>query len=313
MKSDRQVDIRLPADLRLAPASRYYWQVKIWDGDGVASPWSSPAWFETALLAAADWSGAKWIGHRGPSNPLLRGVVDIDKQVRKARIYASARGVYLLSINGQRVGDHYLAPGWTDYSKRIQTQTYDVTTLLRSGSNVIGAALGDGWFRGKVGLGWRQVYGDTLAFIAKLHVTYEDGSTASFVTDDSWRSAPGPFVQADLQDGEIYDARLEQPGWDRVAPNSSKSDAAAWAAATVVASDLAPELFDVGRRLATEVGAELEWREADAEHLPFRDAEFDVALSTVGIMFAPHHEQAAGELVRVVKPGGMVLLSAPST
>jgi alpha-L-rhamnosidase len=232
IKSDRQVDIRLPADLQLRSATRYYWQVRIWDGVGVASDWSSPAWFETGLLAAADWSGAKWIAHRGTSNPLLRGAVDLQKAVRSARVYASARGVYLLSINGRKVGDQYLAPGWTDYSKRIQAQTYDVTTLLQSGRNVIGAALGDGWFRGKVGLGWRQVYGDRLAFIAKLHVIYQDGSTASYVTNDSWRSAEGPFVQADLQDGEIFDARLEQPGWER-----ANFDASTWATAVILDND----------------------------------------------------------------------------
>jgi alpha-L-rhamnosidase len=228
VNSDRQVDVRLPADLRLMSATRYFWQVRFWDGDGRTSVWSSPAWFETGLLSAADWADAKWIAHRGASNPLLRGVVDLDKQVRSARLYASARGVYLLSINGRRVGDQYLAPGWTDYAKRIQSQTYDVTALLRTGSNVIGAALGDGWFRGKVGLGWRGVYGDTLAFVAKLHVTYADGSTANFVTDDSWRSADGPFVQTDLQDGEIYDARLDQPGWDR-----PDFDASTWATVMV--------------------------------------------------------------------------------
>lgn len=217
VKSDRQVDVQLPANLKLASMTRYYWQVRIWDGNGVASDWSSPAWFETGLLSAADWAGAKWITHRGPSNPSLRAVVDLVKPVRSARIYASARGVYQLSMNGQKVGDQALAPGWTDYSKRIQAQTYDVTTLVRSGSNVVGAALGDGWYRGKVGLGWRAVYGDTLAFIAKLHVVYEDGSTASFVTDETWQSAPSPFVQTDLQDGESYDARLEPAGWDHAA------------------------------------------------------------------------------------------------
>lgn len=232
VQSDRQVDVRLPSQLQLASATRYYWQVRIWDGDSGASGWSSPAWFETGLLAPSDWSGAKWIAHPSHSSPLLRTVVDLHKSVRSARLYASARGLYLLSINGQRVGDQYLAPGWTDYTKRIQAQTYDVTSLLHSGRNVIGAALGDGWFRGKVGLGWHGVYGDTLAFIGKLQVTYEDGSTASFVTDETWRATDGPFVQTDLQDGEIYDALLEPSGWQR-----AEFDASTWTAAAVVATD----------------------------------------------------------------------------
>ena len=240
VNSDRQIDIALPADLRLAPATRYYWQVRIWGGDGVASNWSSPAWFETGLLSAADWSGAEWIARpasatgAAKSRPLLRGVVELAKEVRSARIYASAHGLYQLSINGRKVGDQLLAPGWTDYARRIQAQTCDVTPLLRKGVNVIGAALGDGWYRGKVGLGWRGVYGDTLALVAKLRVTYADGSIETFGTDDHWRSAEGPFVQADLQDGESYDARLAQPGWDRVDFDASK-----WAPVVVVADDSA--------------------------------------------------------------------------
>lgn len=239
VKSSQQIDLVLPAHVQLQPATRYCWQVKIWDGDGHASKWSRPAWFETGLLTPKDWSGAKWIAPAATTNasqplPLLRGVVGLKKQVKSARLYASAHGVYQLSINGQRVGDQLLAPGWTDYPQRIQSQTYDVTPLVQKGDNVIGAALGDGWHRGKVGLNWRHVYGRTLALIAKLQVTYIDAATETFVTDTSWRSATGPFVQADLQDGESYDAGRERPGWDRPA-----FDAAAWSPVTVASDDLA--------------------------------------------------------------------------
>ncbi len=240
MASDRQIDVTLPAALRLSPATRYFWRVKIWDGDGAASDWSARAWFETGLLSTADWSGAEWIT-RPPSGisvtnsrPLLRGVVELTKRIRSARLYASAHGLYQLSINGQKVGDQYLSPGWTDYHQRIQSQTYDVTPLLKKGANVIGAALGDGWYRGKVGVDWQDVYGDTLALVAKLQVTYTDGSVASFGTDAGWRCAEGPFVQADLQDGESYDARLEQLGWD-----SAGFDASKWTPVVAVADDSA--------------------------------------------------------------------------
>jgi len=237
--AERQIDITLPANLGLAPATRYFWQVKLWDGKGAASDWSSPAWFETGLLSADDWSGAKWIAFTASatnaprSRPLLRQVVKLPKSVRSARIYASAHGLYQLSINGQKIGDQFLAPGWTDSNQRIQAQTYDVTSFMQKGSNVIGAALGDGWYRGKVGLNWRHVYGDTLALVAKLNVTYSDGSTECFVTDGSWRAAEGPFVQADLQDGESYDVRLEQPGWDR-----ADFDASKWTPVVVASDDL---------------------------------------------------------------------------
>ena len=237
MASDRQIDVTLPGDLHLQPATRYFWQVNIWDGNGVESKWSAPAWFETGLLSPADWSGAKWIAspttNAAASRPLLRDTVSLSKKVKHARLYASAHGLYQLSINGQKVGDEFLAPGWTDYDKRIQSQTYDVTPLLQKGVNVIGAALGDGWYRGNIGMSWRGVYGNTLALVAKLQVTYTDDSTENFVTDGNWRSAEGPFVQADLQDGENYDARMEQPGWDGVS-----FDASSWKPVIVASNDL---------------------------------------------------------------------------
>ena len=235
--SDQQVDVTLPGDLHLQPATRYFWQVKVWDGAGTASDWSAPAWFETGLLSPADWSGAKWIAaptdNAAAPRPLLRDVVALPKQVKCARIYASAHGLYQLTINGLKVGNQYLAPGWTDYKKRIQAQTYDVTPLLRKGDNVIGAALGDGWYRGNVGMSWRGVYGNALALVVKLQVTYTDGSTENFVTDENWHAADGPMVQADLQDGENYDARLEQPGWD-----GGGFDAASWKPVAVESDDL---------------------------------------------------------------------------
>lgn len=241
--SDRQIDIPLPDGVRLVSATRYFWQVRIWDGNGVSSNWSRPSWFETGLLYPEDWSGADWIAnvkldalaaeHALAPRPLFRGLVDLSKPVRSARIYASAQGIYQLSLNGRKVGDQFLAPGWTEYPRRTQAQTYDVTALLRPGRNVIGAELGDGWYRGKVGLGWRHAYGDDLALIAMLRVTFTDGSTTIFVTDPSWRSAGGPFVQADLQDGESYDARFEQPGWECPAFDASK-----WQPANVISSDV---------------------------------------------------------------------------
>lgn len=222
--SEQQLDLALPERVALQAATRYEWSVRVWGNHG-ASGGSPPAWFETGLIWPADWSGARWIsapapgGTPGaaqpiPSLPLFRRTINLTKPIRAVRIYASAHGVYQLSVNGARVGNESLAPGWTDYGRRIQAQTYDATALFHPGANVVGAALGDGWYRGKVGLGWRDVYGTGLALIAKIHVTYADGSTVDFVTDPAWKTAPGPFVAADLQDGESYDARREQPGWD---------------------------------------------------------------------------------------------------
>lgn len=165
--------------------------------------------------------------------PLLRKqfATPARKKIASARVYASALGVYHLSINGKPVGDQALAPGWTNYRKRIQSQTYDVTGLLRSGANVVGAALAPGWWAGKVGLGWSQQYGDTPALVARIRIRYTDGSTQWIDSDPSWKTGDGPFVRADLQDGETYDARLEPLGW-----SSPGFADAAWPAAVSVPS-----------------------------------------------------------------------------
>lgn len=255
VNSDRQIDIRLPPAIRLRPATRYHWQVRVWDLHDHPSPWSPPAWFETGLLTSADWQDTVWIGAAADEadqpRPLMRRELQLHKPVRQARLYATAQGLYQLWVNGQTVGDQVLAPGWTDYRQRLQVQTYDVTGLLRSGANVIGAALADGWFRGKVGLGWRDVYGKQLALKAKLRVTYADGSTEDFGTDAQWRSHPGPYVKVDLQDGERYDARRLPAGW-----NAPGFDDGAWQAVVLrpdTAARLVPQPDEPVR--ATEVRA----------------------------------------------------------
>ncbi|MFJ4559849.1 family 78 glycoside hydrolase catalytic domain [Streptomyces massasporeus] len=165
--------------------------------------------------------------------PLLRKAFATEpgKKIASARIYASALGIYALEINGRPVGDQVLAPGWTDYHQRIQSQTYDVTRLLDSGDNAIGASLANGWWAGKVGIGWSRQYGDTPALVAKIRVTYTDGSVQWIATDGSWKAAEGPYVKADLQDGETYDARLKPAGWSRPG-----YDDAGWETAATVES-----------------------------------------------------------------------------
>jgi alpha-L-rhamnosidase len=166
-----------------------------------------------------------------PSLPLLRGKFVTTNTVVSARVYASAQGLYEISINGQKAGDQFLAPGWTDYNTRIQSQTYDVTSLVHAGTNVIGAALADGWYRGKVGIGWTYAYGSQLACIAKIKITYANGATQWFASDAGWKASDGPCVKGDLQDGETYNANLDQPGWDTVAFNDSQ-----WASVGTVAN-----------------------------------------------------------------------------
>ncbi len=243
--SDQQIDIPLPTGISLASATRYFWQVKIWDDRGRESEWSEPAWFETGLLSPADWAGAEWITRsvsaeeEAASLPLMRGVFEVSKPIRSARVYATAHGIYELSLNGVKAGDQFLAPGWTDYEQRLQVQTYDVTSLVKRGTNGIGVALADGWYRGKVGLNWTRVYGEQLSFIAKIKLTYADGSMEWIETDANWKVLTGPFVSADLQDGESYDARLEQPGWNT--PDFDDSNWQSVAVNTVNGTRLVPQ------------------------------------------------------------------------
>jgi alpha-L-rhamnosidase len=409
VSSNRQTDLTLPAGVLLAPAKRYYWQVRVQDGSAVLSDWSQAAWFETGLLTTADWAEADWItrpvqspdltqwsnytatvvftlqsqafgfflrsstdgqnaymwqinvtggnpvlkahkrvngtytvlatvnlasfgfsnaGLTGTTNtlqfvvsgdsittklngitvdsrsdatfargvvgfrtfdteagyvqqvqvvkavggtlidpnfslgengfsggslangalsvsantdavfanlpsslPLLRGKFVTTNSIVSARVYASAQGLYEVTINGQKAGDQFLAPGWTAYDKRIQAQTYDITSLVQTGTNVIGVALADGWYRGKVGIGWTQAYGSQLAFIAKIKVTYANGISQWFASDAGWQASDGPYVKDDLQDGETYDAKLEQPGWDTASFDDSQ-----WMTAGTVAN-----------------------------------------------------------------------------
>ena len=276
--TDTQVDATLPASVVLAPATLYSWQVKTWNQHGVASDWSAPARFETGLLSAADWGAARWItapAAPGSPLPLLRREFNVPCPVTRARLYASALGLYQLSFNGHRVGDQFLAPGWTDYHQRIQSQTYDVTTLVQTGTNVLGAALGDGWYRGQVGLGWTKVYGDELAFIARLRLTYVDGSEAWFDTDANWRQSTGPRMIADLQNGEHHDARLEQPGWDAPGFNAS-----AWPHVSLLGAAprgrLVPQPDEPVRAVAT-LGARSRTEPAPGEYV------YDLGQNLVGV------------------------------
>jgi len=154
--------------------------------------------------------------------PYLRKAFVLSQPIRSARLAITALGLYECEINGQRVGDQVFAPGWTDYNKRAQYQTHDVTGMLRQGDNAMGAILGDGWYCGYVAWLPRQNYGDRPRLRARLEVTFEDGTSLAVVTDGSWKSSTGPILENDLLKGEAYDARLElgawsEPGYDDLA------------------------------------------------------------------------------------------------
>ena len=170
------------------------------------------------------------------TEPLLRTrfTTAPGRTVQSARVYASAHGVYQLSINGRKVGDQFLAPGYTEYAKRIQSQTYDVTSLVAAGANGFGAALGDGWWAGKVGMAGKGSYGHDLALVARLRITYTDGSVQWVDTGSGWKWAPGPFVATDNQLGETYRAALLPAGW-----NTAAYDDSSWQSVALRPSDTA--------------------------------------------------------------------------
>ncbi|HEX9018723.1 MAG TPA: family 78 glycoside hydrolase catalytic domain [Anaerolineaceae bacterium] len=203
------------AGLPLASRQRVWWRVRTWDADGKPGPWSAAAWWEMGLLERSAWE-AEWIGsplagdaQTSSPAPFLRARFALGQKVTRARLYITALGVYEAQINGQLVSPDVFAPGWTDYAIRAQYQVYDVTGLLRAGENTLSAVLGDGWYCGFVGWGARQPYGDRPKLLARLELTLADGSTQAVATGPDWQWAAGPVLASDMQNGEIYDARLE--------------------------------------------------------------------------------------------------------
>jgi alpha-L-rhamnosidase len=217
---------------KLTSGTRYYWKVRVWDKDGNPGDWSEPSWFETALLNQNDWD-AKWINDakRNPvtdddlykfdPGPLFRKDFVLVKPVKQARLYITGLGYYEASINGDRIGDHLLDPGWTDYSKRVYYSTYDVTDQLQDGSNCLGVMLGNGWYNPLPLRMWgHRNIRETLTvgrprFISQLDIIYEDCSTQSIISDENWKVTEGPILRNSIYLGEIYDARKEISGWNK--------------------------------------------------------------------------------------------------
>jgi alpha-L-rhamnosidase len=203
----------------LKSGQKYFWQVKIWDNDGKETKWSSVASFETGLLSPSDWK-AKWIEMKDDTSryspsPYFRKEFRTDKQITSARVYVTSHGFYELHINGKKVGDQVLTPGWTSYGKRLQYQVYDVSRMLVRGINAVGAVLGDGWYRGTLAWGnnW-AVYGNNLGILFQLKIIYSDGSEATIISDDSWKvSNKGAIRMNDIYNGETYDATKVFTGW----------------------------------------------------------------------------------------------------
>ncbi|MFD2970280.1 glycoside hydrolase family 78 protein [Sphingobacterium bambusae] len=216
-KGQTEQSIALPyAGPVLESGKPYYWQVRVQDNHGNRSAWSKVQHWRMAL-GVSSWK-AQWIGVPGKdtsmASPLFRKSYTIKKKIKSATAHVSARGLYEAYINGQKIGDAYLTPGWTSYKKQIQYQAFDVTALLNVGKNTVSAVLGDGWYRGRIGFNnQRAFYGDTRALLLQVEITYTDGSQETWKTDDSWKTSFGAIISSDIYDGETYDARLAKKGW----------------------------------------------------------------------------------------------------
>ena len=205
----------------LATRTPCFWKVRIWDNHGNVSPFSSPSSWRMGLLDNADWTGS-WIGLTGDASkdlrpaPYVRKEYTLEKGIQKATAYITARGLFIASLNGRRIGYDVLSPEWTEYQKRIQYLTYDVTPLLKQGVNCSGLIIGDGWYRGFVGFGkLPNNYGDQTSVLMQLHVEFADGTEQVITTDQSWKGSYGPILFSDLLMGEEYDARLQMKDWDK--------------------------------------------------------------------------------------------------
>jgi alpha-L-rhamnosidase len=228
--------------------------LKITDPDGKVTRVPLDEAWSARLAGTSAWQPAKIVGtlsdrQFGAILPgalpqpaaLLRKHFEVSKAVKSARLYATALGSYRMFVNNQRVGQDLLTPDFTDYTKRVLYQTYDVTPLVAKGSNAIGAILGDGWFGSA--MTWA---GQTFSFLpgptrllAQLEIEYEDGTRDVVATDDSWRTSASPILQSEIYAGEFHDARLDQTDWAK-----SSFDDSSWAPALVIAS---PSIAVVGQ------------------------------------------------------------------
>nr|WP_067053594.1 glycoside hydrolase family 78 protein [Mucilaginibacter sp. L294] len=216
----------------LISSSAYVWQVMIWDNKGHASPWSKKANWRMGLLSPSDWK-ATWIGpgYAGDTvnkpSPMFRKGITLNKTVKSAFAYITAHGLYEAQINGEKIGDAYLTPGWTSYHKRLQYQVYDVTKMLVKGQNAIGAKVGSGWYRSTL-VSSPNHYGKDVGLLFQLEVTYTDGTHETIVSDGSWKSATGELRYAEIYNGATIDARMVQKDWAKPGFNDSQ-----WAAVKV--------------------------------------------------------------------------------
>lgn len=203
----------------LQSSRQYWWMVRVWDQDRLVSDWSKPAAWSMGLLAKEDWK-AKWITSQKATSksgplPLFRRQFSVEKRLARAVVYVCGLGAYEMSINGRKVGDLELDPGWTNYRKTCLYSTYDVTDLVQNGSNVVGVMLGNGMYN-VAGGRYAKFTGSfgPLQLIAQIRLEFADGTVTEIGTDKDWKSISGPIMFSCIYGGEDHDARAELSGWE---------------------------------------------------------------------------------------------------
>lgn len=208
--SGRQEDMEslgTRVSMELKPRTRYYWKVEVWADDGDHGV-SDTAWFETGKLDE-EWQG-KWIEAPFDKDihPCFRKEFKLEEEILSARAYVCGLGVYELQINGEKAGEEYLMPGYYDYGNWLQYQTYDVTSLLKKGDNVLGAMLGNGWYKGRFGFmpDMKELYGDRMKFICELWVTLPGKEICAVAADEGFLCRESPVLESSIYNGEWFDA-----------------------------------------------------------------------------------------------------------
>ena len=221
------------------------WKVQIWDEEKNESAWSKTSNWEMGLLSTADWQ-AKWIGAPATltsgelqnAAPLFRKELIISKKIKQARACISGLGYYELYINGKKIGDHVLSPNQTNYDRQkvekwsearignmtstVLYETFDITSSLKEGGNAFGVILGNGWYKQADRPNDTFLWYDTPRLLAQFLIEYEDGTNELLTSNEQWKSSLSPILYNGLHSGEIYDARLEQKGWNEAGFDDSK-------------------------------------------------------------------------------------------
>ncbi len=238
----------------LQSAKTYYWKVMLWDNQKHVTGWSTPQSWQMGLLATQDWKGAKWIAYeklpdssrivpllhgRGPKRlgtlndvlPLMRKTFTVKKRVKKSTLYICGLGHFELSINGKKISDHFLDPGWTAYDKQALYVPFDVTQNIQQGNNAIGVMLGNGFYFIPRDKRYRKLTGayGYPKMICRLVTEYADGTIENIISDETWKTSPSPITFTSIYGGEDYNANLEQKGW-----NTTGFDDKAWKKVVIV-------------------------------------------------------------------------------